>query len=175
MWKVVVITVSNSVFHGIKPADTAVQIISCLHDCLNLHDGLKDSTISQDCVPDEIETIRETLIQWIDRERADLIITTGGTGLSRDDVTPEATRQVIDRFIPGMAEEMRRMALQTSRRAMLTRGLTGTRGNSLIINLPGSPESALTCLHAIHDQLLHALQVLQEDREQLAKEHKEIW
>ncbi len=112
-------------------------------------------------LPDCMETLREHMIEMADRHRTDLLITIGGTGLSPGDVTPEATRQVIDRIVPGMAEEMRRKAMKSSRKAMLTRAICGTRGNTLIINLPGSPEEATYCLESIIDQVSNALHILQ--------------
>lgn len=89
-------------------------------------------------VPDEAERIAATLTDWADRDEADLIITTGGTGVAPRDVTPEATSSVLQRDVPGIPESMRMMAIDTVPRAMLSRGVAGVRGRALIVNLPGS-------------------------------------
>lgn len=130
-----------------------------------IKDNLECEIIAHRISPDCILTLKEHMIELADRHKADLLITVGGTSLSPEDVTPEATRQVIDRIIPGMAEEMRRQAMAHSRQAMLTRALCGTRGNTLIINLPGAPEAARYCLKSIMDQLPNALMILQGQRE----------
>lgn len=122
-----------------------------------LRENLDCEIISYRMVPDSIEQLKENMIEITDRQQTELLITIGGTGLSPEDVTPEATRHVIDRIVPGMAEEMRRMAMESSREAMLTRAICGTRGNTLIINLPGTPVQARDCLLAIIDQLPNAL------------------
>ncbi|HET97670.1 MAG TPA: MogA/MoaB family molybdenum cofactor biosynthesis protein [Desulfurivibrio alkaliphilus] len=112
-------------------------------------------------VPDRIEEIRQVVLAWIDRDRIDLIVTTGGTGLSPSDVTPEAVRPLLDREIPGMAEAMRAASLLKTKNAMLSRGLAGTRGGSLIINLPGSRKAALENLEVLLPVLSHALEKIQ--------------
>ncbi|MCK4831872.1 MAG: molybdopterin adenylyltransferase, partial [Anaerolineales bacterium] len=93
-------------------------------------------------IPDELDAIREKLIEWVDSDRMDLILTTGGTGFAPRDVTPEATRQVIERETPGLAEAMRLASLEVTPFAMLSRGVAGIRGRVLIVNLPGSPKAA---------------------------------
>jgi molybdopterin adenylyltransferase len=108
-------------------------------------------------VADEEEEIRKALCDWIDRRRIDLVITTGGTGLSPRDITPEATRPLLDREIPGIAEAMRTASLKKTLHAMLSRGLAGVRGQSLIINLPGSEKAARENLEAVLQALPHAL------------------
>lgn len=95
---------------------------------------------------------------------ADLVATTGGTGFGPRDTTPEATRDVMEREAPGLAEEMRRAGASDTRFALLSRGVCGTRGRSLILNLPGSPRGAVTSLEAVLDILPHALAVLTSDR-----------
>ncbi|MBE3563614.1 MAG: MogA/MoaB family molybdenum cofactor biosynthesis protein [Hydrogenibacillus schlegelii] len=111
-------------------------------------------------VPDEIETIKETMIDMIERDGVDLIVTTGGTGLGPRDVTPEATLQIVDRVIPGFAEEMRRRASQVSPNELFSRAVIGTRKRTLIVNLPGAPRSAEICLSAILEFIPPALELL---------------
>ena len=121
------------------------------------------SVLSAEIVPDEPENIIEALLRLSDQ--ADLILTTGGTGLSPRDITPESTRSVIDREIPGIAEAMRAAGMQATRRAMLSRGIAGARGHTLIINLPGSEKAAMEGLMAIVDVLEHAIDKLKGSTE----------
>jgi molybdopterin adenylyltransferase len=114
-------------------------------------------------VPDEEAAIRPILIGWADDRTADLILTTGGTGLSPRDVTPEATAGVIDRLIPGMAEAMRSASLTKTPHAMISRAVAGVRGGTLIVNLPGSPKGARENLQAVLPALDHAIAKIQGD------------
>jgi molybdenum cofactor synthesis domain-containing protein len=110
-------------------------------------------------VPDEMETIREVLIGWCD-EGLDVILTNGGTGFASRDVTPEATLGVIDRQAPGLAEAMRSASLRSTPHAMLSRAVAGIRGQTLIVNLPGSPRGAVENLQVILPAIPHAVQIL---------------
>ncbi|TYO99869.1 molybdopterin adenylyltransferase [Geothermobacter ehrlichii] len=114
-------------------------------------------------IPDEQERIVEVLIDWADNLRLDLVLTTGGTGLSPRDVTPEATLQVVDRLVPGMAEAMRLESLKKTPHAMLSRGVVGMRGETLIVNLPGSPKAARENFAVLLPALSHALGKLKGD------------
>ena len=111
-------------------------------------------------VPDDLDTIRDALIDMADREKLDLVLTTGGTGFSPRDNTPEATRSVIQREAPGIPEVMRAESLKKTPRAMLSRATAGIRKATLIINLPGSRKAVRECLEAIIDSLPHGLEIL---------------
>jgi molybdopterin adenylyltransferase len=113
-------------------------------------------------VPDERDQIAAMLREWSDEKRLNLILTTGGTGLAPRDVTPEATKTVIERDAPGIAEALRATSLQYTRTAMLSRGVAGVRGRTLIINLPGSPKAVKECLEYVLPVLPHAINLLTE-------------
>jgi len=121
---------------------------------------LNARAVKYDIVPDEREVISGRLRQWADEEGIDLIVTTGGTGLSPRDVTPEATLDVVERIALGFVEAMRAESLKKTPRAMLSRAVAGIRGRSLIINLPGSPRGVRECLEVILPALPHAIEVL---------------
>lgn len=114
-------------------------------------------------IPDEEALIAEKLKEYADQKKLDLILTTGGTGLSPRDVTPEATRRVLDKEVPGLAEAMRLEGTKITPMAMLSRAVSGIRGRSLIINLPGSPVAVRENLSIILPVLKHALEKIQGD------------
>jgi molybdenum cofactor synthesis domain-containing protein len=116
-----------------------------------------------DIVPDEISAIEERLCHWSDSEKINVILTTGGTGFTPRDVTPEATQAVLDRNAPGLAEAMRAGSLTITPHAMLSRAVAGIRKKTLIINLPGSPKGALENFRIIAPVLPHAVQLLEND------------
>lgn len=125
--------------------------------------GLGIAIERYEIIPDETELIRGMLVSWADELCLDLIVTTGGTGLSPRDVTPEATLTVIDKRVPGMEEVMRSVSLQKTPHAMISRAIVGARNRTLIINLPGSPAGARECLESVAPALTHALSKLGGD------------
>lgn len=124
---------------------------------------LTDAVLSAGAiVPDEAAQIAATLRTWSDEKHLNLILTTGGTGMAPRDVTPEATKAVLERDAPGIAEAMRAISLHYTPMAMLSRGVAGVRGRTLIINLPGSPKAVRECLEYILPVLPHAINLLIE-------------
>ncbi len=121
------------------------------------------SVTQQSLLPDDEDAIRDLLIDWADGDNLDVILTTGGTGFAPRDVTPEATRAVIGREAPGLAEAMRAASLKVTPHAMLSRIVTGIRKKTIIINLPGSPKGAVENLQVVIPVLPHAVQLLRED------------
>jgi molybdenum cofactor synthesis domain-containing protein len=117
----------------------------------------------QSLLPDDETAIRAILSEWADSGELDVILTTGGTGFSPRDVTPEATRAVIEREAPGLAEAMRAFSLKITPHAMLSRIVTGIRRKTLIVNLPGSPKGAVENLQVVLPVLPHAVQLLRDD------------
>jgi molybdopterin adenylyltransferase len=113
-------------------------------------------------VADDQASLRKTLSEWADGDDLDVILTTGGTGFAARDVTPEATRHVIEREAPGLAEAMRFESLKVTPHAMLSRALAGIRGKVVIINLPGSPKAAVENLQVVLPVLPHAVELLRE-------------
>ncbi len=151
-----VLTISDSGAKG-ERQDTSGQNIRALVA------QLPQAIVSEGAIiPDERERIETVLREWSDDKRLNLVLTTGGTGLAPRDVTPEATKAVIDREAPGIAEAMRAISLQKTPFGMLSRGVVGTRGHTLIINLPGSPKAVQECLEYILPVLPHAINLLIE-------------
>jgi len=148
-----ILTISDKGWHG-QRYDQSGQVI-------------RDSLSSLDCnitkyevIPDEADVIGNKLAEWADEGLVDVIITTGGTGLSQRDVTPEATLSVVDKVVPGFAEVMRAKTFDTTPMAILSRATAGVRGKSLIINLPGSPKAVRECLEIILPAIPHAVEII---------------
>jgi len=114
-------------------------------------------------IPDEVDRIQKAIIQFADVEKLDLILTTGGTGVSPRDLTPDATLKVIDKEVPGMAEAMRIASSKVTPHAMISRAVAGIRGRCLIINLPGSPKGATENLSVVLPALKHAIEKIKGD------------
>ena len=165
MSPVAVITVSDSAFTG-KRADVSGPAVKTRLEELGWLVALTD------VVPDDSGMIRERLIAVADAGHVGAIFTTGGTGIAMRDVTPEATRAVIEREIPGMAELMRAKGIASTPFATLSRAVAGTRGRVLIVNLPGSPKGAVESLNAIVELVPHVLELLNGHTEHPAVEER---
>ncbi len=124
---------------------------------------LHGEVVATDVVPDDRGAISDRLVAWCEAGTADIIFTTGGTGFAPRDVTPEATRAVIEREAPGLAEAMRQASLVVTAHAMLSRAVCGIRGRTLIVNLPGSPKAVVENLSTIAGALPHAVQLLRDE------------
>jgi molybdopterin adenylyltransferase len=156
MFKVVVLTISDRGSKGEREDSSGPLIREMVKD-------LPAEVIHYEIIPDEKEVIIEALKRSSDELKADLILTTGGTGLSPRDVTPDATRRVIEKEVPGFSEAMRAESLKKTPHAMISRAVSGIRGSSLIVNLPGSPKSVKENLSVILPALPHALSKLKGD------------
>lgn len=124
-------------------------------------------------LPDEQAILEETMRLWVDERCLDLILTTGGTGFSMRDVTPEATLAIADRLVPGIAEVMRMESLKVTPKAMLSRAVAVLRKRTLIINMPGSPKAVRECFAAIAPAIPHGIQILKGEASECAAVYKE--
>jgi molybdenum cofactor synthesis domain-containing protein len=156
MMRVGIVTISDSRSQGTR-ADTTTTLIRRLTEEAGYTVG--QATV----IPDDAQQIEATLIALADRHVLPLVLTTGGTGLGPRDVTPEATRRVIQREVPGLPEVMRSATAQQSPLAWLSRGIAGLRGRTLIVNLPGSPRAVEECLRVLIPLLPHALSMIAGD------------
>ncbi len=148
------LTVSDSSFAGERPDRTGPEVAGRVK-------ALGWEVAATSLVPDDREQIRAAICELAARGDVDLVLTAGGTGVAPRDITPEATRDVIEREVPGLPEMMRAEGLKSTRRAALSRSVAGIRGTTLILNLPGSPRGALESLNAVADVLPHAVELLQ--------------
>ena len=153
MLNVGILTISDKGAQG-QRHDESGRVI---RDCLSLLDS---HFVKYEVIPDEMEVIRRTLAGWADEGDIDVIITTGGTGLSQRDVTPEATLSIADKVVPGLTEAMRARTLNQTPMAMLSRATAGVRGKCLIINLPGSPKAVRECLEVVLPVIPHAVEIM---------------
>lgn len=130
--------------------------------------------LKYEIIPDEENIIYDKLIEYVDNFHLNIIITSGGTGIGPRDVTPEATKKVIEKEIPGMAEAMRLNTFQFAPNSLISRAMVGIRRQSIIINLPGSPKACQECLEVILNTLPHALEMVQGKKMECAKEVKNV-
>ncbi|XP_031643745.1 gephyrin a isoform X12 [Oncorhynchus kisutch] len=156
--RVGILTVSDSCFRNLAEDRSGVNLKDLVHDPSLLGGVISSYKI----VPDEIDEIKETLVDWCDEKELNLILTTGGTGFAPRDVTPEATKEVIEREAPGMALAMLMGSLQVTPLGMLSRPVCGIRGKTLIINLPGSKKGSQECFQFILPALPHAIDLLRD-------------
>jgi molybdopterin adenylyltransferase len=163
MFKVAILTISDRGSKGEREDSSGPLIREMVKD-------LPGDVIHYEIIPDEKEKIIEALKKSADQLRADLILTTGGTGLSPRDVTPDATLEVIGKEVPGFSEAMRAESLKKTPHAMISRAISGIRGSSLIVNLPGSPKSVRENLSVILPALPHALSKLKGDQSECGQE-----
>ena len=152
--RIAILTISDACSRGERKDTSGETIVAWTN-------ARKDTIADRALVPDENVDIVRTLTVWCDDDAADLVLTTGGTGLAPRDVTPEATRVVIEREAPGIAEELRRHGIASTPYAVLSRGLAGVRNKTLIVNLPGSPKGAVESLDAIEKLIPHVVDLLE--------------
>ena len=155
MYKVAVLTISDKCSKG-QRADESGKIVQ------KIVKNLPGEVVKYEIIPDEPEMIKEKLIYYCDNLKVDLVLTDGGTGFTARDFTPEATKEIIEREVPGIPEAMRMEGLKSTKRAMLSRAIAGIRKKTLIINLPGSSRGARESLEAILEGLPHGLDMLAE-------------
>ena len=153
MFKVAIVCMSDKGSKG-EWEDISTQVI----EKIILENGYKIT--KKVLIPDDFQKIKDTLIEICDNNHADLILTTGGTGFSKRDVTPEATEEIIEKRVPGIPEAIRAYSLTITKRAMLSRATAGIRKDTLIINMPGSPKAVEESLTYIISELKHGLEIL---------------
>ena len=153
MFKVAIVCMSDKGSKG-EREDISTQVI----EKIILENGYKITR--KVLIPDDFQKIKDTLIEICDNNHADLILTTGGTGFSKRDVTPEATEEIIEKRVPGIPEAIRAYSLTITKRAMLSRATAGIRKDTLIINMPGSPKAVEESLTYIISELKHGLEIL---------------
>ena len=155
IYKVAVLTISDKCSKG-QREDNSGKVVR------DLVPKLPGEVVKYEVIPDEPDMIKERLINYCDELKVDLVLTSGGTGFTARDLTPEATKQVIEREVPGIPEAMRTLCLGITKRAMLSRGIAGLRKKTLIINLPGSTSGAKESFEAILEELPHGLEMVAE-------------
>lgn len=162
MIKTAIVTISDKGSKGERKDETGKVLQNILEK-----EGYKVEEYK--IIPDEINIISEELIKLCDEKKVNLIITNGGTGFSKRDVTPEATEKVIEKHVPGFGEAMRASSLSITPKAILSRGIAGIRKDSLIINLPGSPKAAVENLQAVLGAIPHGIEILLGEASECAR------
>lgn len=154
--RIAVLTISDACSRGERKDSSGDALVAWVA-------SRKDKLVARSLVADETVDIVRALIEWCDDDAADLILTTGGTGLAPRDVTPEATHSVIERQAPGIAEELRRHGTASTPYAVLSRGLAGVRNKTLIVNLPGSPKGVEDALKVLTPLVDHAVKLIRAE------------
>ncbi len=149
-----ILTISDRSSQGIRPDTSGIALVEKVKN-------KNWNVVKTKIIPDEYDEIKQILMDWCDEGDIDIILTTGGTGFSPRDVTPEATSAIIERPAPGLAEAMRQESLKVTPHAMLSRATAGIRKRTIIINFPGSPKAALENLSVVAPVLPHAVELLQ--------------
>jgi len=153
MLNIGILTISDKGWRGQRSDESGKAIRDSLSP-------LSSSVVKYEIVPDEADVIAGKLTEWADEGNIDIILTTGGTGLGRRDVTPEATLSVVDKVVPGFTEVMRAETFKMTPHAILSRAVAGVRGKCLIINLPGSPKAVRECLKVVLPVIPHAVEII---------------
>lgn len=162
MFKVAIITLSDKGYEGQREDITGKK----LKEYVEVNSDY--NVIYYALIKDDKEMLVNELIDICDNNKADLVLTNGGTGFSKRDVTPEGTKEVIEREIPGISEYMRMKSSEITKKAILSRGISGIRKNTIIINLPGSPKGAVENLSFVIDALGHGIEILKGDASECA-------
>ena len=163
MFTVGILTISDKGSRGERKDESGMIIREMIA-------GIGAKVVQYEIVPDEKDAIGGTLIRWADQMKTDLLFTTGGTGLSPRDVTPEATQAVVEKLVPGISEAMRAESIRKTPHGMLSRGICGILGKTLIINLPGSPKAVRECLDTILPAIPHAVETIRGEAFECATE-----
>lgn len=162
MKRVAIITSSDSGYRG-EREDMSGKVIREIVEA----NGYQ--VVHMEILPDEQQMLSDALMKIADQNKAELILTTGGTGFSPRDCMPEATKAIIEREVPGIPEAMRAYSAQYTKRAMLSRAAAGIRKSTLIINLPGSPKAVRECLEFIISELMHGIEILTDQAHNCAR------
>ena len=162
MFKVAIVTLSDKGYEGQREDLTGPK----LKEYVQSNELYK--VVSYTLIKDDSEMLQNELIRICDNNIADLVLTNGGTGFSKRDITPEATKAVLEKEIPGISEYMRMKSSEITKKAILSRGISGIRNNSIIINLPGSPKGAIENLSFVIDSLDHGIEILKGEATECA-------
>jgi molybdenum cofactor synthesis domain-containing protein len=162
MFKVAIITLSDKGYEGKREDLTGPK----LKEYVQNNELYK--VVSYTLIKDDSEMLQNELIRICDNNIADLVLTNGGTGFSKRDITPEATKAILEKEIPGISEYMRMKSSEITKKAILSRGVSGIRNNSIIINLPGSPKGAIENLSFVIDSLDHGIEILKGEATECA-------